>query len=101
MIVRFAALLLSLMLMAGTAAAQDNKPPARIGNVYDGTAHEPNPGAVRAGESAAGVLPPASVSKGENKTIEQLNKQLQRNSAPSNAAPAESLACRTSPAACK
>lgn len=101
MIVRFAALSLSLMLIAGTAAAQDNKPPARIGNIYDGTAHEPSPGAVRAGESAAGVLPPASVAKGENSAIQQLDKQVQRNSTPSNAAPAESLACRTSPAACK
>ena len=51
-------------------------PPARIGNVYDGTAHEPNPAAVHQSESAAGVAAPPAEQKKEEDTVQQIDKQL-------------------------
>ena len=86
--------------MAGAAAAQDAAPPGRIGNVYNGTSHEPNPGAVHSNESAAGVAPSPSVTKNLDNSVQQLDKQVQTNSQPGNAAPAESLACKTTASAC-
>ena len=62
--------------MIGSLGAAAQTPPARIGNVYDGTAHQPNPGAVRAGEQAAGVAAPPAQQKKEDDTIRQLDKQL-------------------------
>lgn len=100
MLIRFAAFCLTSVLMVGSAAAQDNSPPARIGNVYNGTAHEPNAGAVRADESAAGVAPSPSAARADNKAVQQLDHQVQSNGAQS-LAPAKSLACTTVPASCQ
>lgn len=100
MTIKFAAVSLSVMLMAGAAAAQDAAPPGRIGNIYNGTAHEPNPGAVHSDESAAGVETSPAVTKNLNNSVQQLDKQVQSNSQPANAAPAESLACKTTASAC-
>ena len=65
---------LACVLGSMTAAAQT--PPARIGNVYDGTAHQPTPGAVQPNEQAAGVAPPPAQQKKEDDTVRQLDKQL-------------------------
>ena len=64
----------ALVLNGLPAAAQT--PPPRNGNIYDGTAHEPNPSAVHQNERAAGVMPSASVQKKERNTVEQLDRQL-------------------------
>ena len=97
---RFAIALFASLSMAGAAAAQDSSPPARIGNVYNGTAHEPDPGVVHSQEKAAGVaLPPGAV-KQDNKAVEQLDKNIQNNGAAS-VGPAKSLACSTVPATCR
>ncbi len=100
MLVRLTIVLLASIAVAGVAAAQNNAPPSRIGNVYDGTAHQPNPGAVQSGEAAAGIAPSPSATRANNNAVRQLNKQIQSNGAQS-AAPAKSLACSTVPATCQ
>ena len=64
---------LACMLGAGAVA---QTPPARIGNTYDGTHHEPQPGAVHQDERSAGVAPAPRVQQKENDTVRQLDKQL-------------------------
>ena len=97
---RFAIALFASFTMAGAAAAQDSGPPARIGNVYNGTAHEPNPGVVHSEEKAAGVAPSPGAVKQDNKAVEQLDKNVQNNGA-NSVGPAKSLVCSTVPATCR
>ncbi len=68
----YASSLLAGLLLAVPAAAQ----PARNGNVYNGTAHEPAPGPVHGNESAAGVALPPQKAQQQNNELESLNKQL-------------------------
>ena len=62
-------------MLGGTGAAAQT-PPARIGNVYDGTAHQPTPGVVHQNEHAAGVAPPPAQQKREADTVRQIDRQL-------------------------
>ena len=97
---RLTALSLAAAFVATTALAQDNAPPARNGDIYNGTAHEPNAGVVTQQEKAAGIgLPPAQ-SRAANNRVEQLDKNIQDNGA-NTVGPAKSLACTTVPATCK
>ncbi len=68
----YASALLAGLLLAIPAGAQ----PARNGNVYNGTAHQPAPGPVHGNESAAGVALPQQQEQQRNKEVETLNKQL-------------------------
>ena len=65
-----------LACVLGVLGAVAQTPPARIGIVYDGSAHAPNPGAVRQDESAAGGAAPPAQQKKEDDTVRQLDKQL-------------------------
>ncbi len=98
--IRLATLSLAVALAASGAWAQDNLPPARNGNIYDGTAHEPNPNSVTAQEKAAGVALPPAKSRAVTNHVEQLDKSIQENGA-NTVGPAKSLACSTVPATCK
>ncbi len=64
-----------VLLSAGVAQAQD-APPARNGNVYDNTAHEPDAGATTSREKASGVAPSPQRQQSENNTVEQLDQQI-------------------------
>ena len=79
--IRLAMLSLAVALATSGAWAQDNPPPARNGNVYDGTAHEPNAGSVTTQEKAAGVALPPAQSKAATDHVEQLDKSIQDNGA--------------------
>ncbi len=57
------------------AAAQAQ--PAQNGNVYNGTAHEPNPSATQQQEQSAGVGLSQQQQQQQTNTVEQLDKQLQ------------------------
>ena len=100
MFVRSATVFLTLVLATGTAAAQGNAPPSRIGNVYNGTAHEPNPATVQGNESAAGVAAPSSQQKANDKSLQNLNRQIQTNGE-QTINKDKSLACSTVPASCR
>jgi hypothetical protein len=63
---------------ASSAHAQGQQPPpSRIGNVWNGTAHEPNPAAVDANERAAGIAASPEARRRADDTIEQLFRQLE------------------------
>ena len=53
-------------------------PPAQNGNVYNGTAHEPNPAATQQQEQSAGVGLSTQQQQQQTNTVEQLDKQLQQ-----------------------
>jgi hypothetical protein len=53
--------------------------PARNANVYDGTAHEPDAQATTQRESAAGIAGSEAAQRRETDAVEQIYKQLQRN----------------------
>lgn len=92
---------LSLAVTLGTASAfaQDNAPPARNGDIYNGTAHEPNAGVVTLQEKAAGVALPPAQNRAANNRVEQLDKNIQQG--PNTVGAAKSLACSTVPATCR
>lgn len=81
----------ALALLGGSAVAQDvpppPAPPARNGNVFDSTAHEPNAGATTAQERASGVAPTQQQQQSESNQVEQLDRQIeQRAQQPTGAA---------------
>lgn len=65
----------SIAMMFGALPALAQTPPARIGNVYDGTAHQPT-AAVQGAEQQAGVAPAPQVQQKENDTVSQIDKEL-------------------------
>lgn len=62
---------------AASAYAQGQPPPSRIGNVWNGTAHEPDPAAVDAHERAAGIAVSPEAGHQADDTVEQLFRQLE------------------------
>ena len=64
---------LAFALATGPILAQT--PPARIGNTYNGTQHQPT-AAVRGAENQAGVAPSARVDQKNADTVRQIDKQL-------------------------
>ncbi len=91
--------LLAILATVGATPAfgQDSGGPAQNGNVYNGTAHEPNAGAVQSQERAAGVAPAPARQKQLNNTVEQLDKQVQTNA---QGAEAKAAACAKDPSNC-
>ena len=67
------AFLPALLLLSLPAVAQAQ--PARIGNIYNGTAHQPNAD-VQNDEAAAGVRQSPSAEKAENEKLDAIGKQL-------------------------
>jgi hypothetical protein len=64
-----------LMTLAAGGLAQA-APPARDGNVWDGIAHEPNPGLVHDKERAAGVLPSQQQESAQVNAVERLARGM-------------------------
>ena len=85
------------LVLVTPAFAQDSGGPAQNGDVYGGTAHEPNPGAVHSEEKAAGIAPSPAQQKRLDNTVEQLDKQIQ---ATSQDAGAKAAACAKNPSNC-
>lgn len=84
-------LLALVALVVATPASAQNA------NVYNGTAHEPNPAAVQSQEKAAGVSPAPAQQKQLDDSVEQLDKQVQRNA---QDAGAKAAACAKNPSNC-
>ncbi len=76
--------------LAGASALADT-PPARIGNVWHGLAHEPVPASVTSQEQAAGISLPAQRDKAETEEVETLCERLLRDEGLATA-PARTLA---------
>jgi hypothetical protein len=72
-LIRLPALLAGLLAVAPAVLAQE---PGRIANVYDGTHHEPAPGAVHREEKSAGIAPSADQQRQENNAVEQEANKL-------------------------
>ena len=100
MFVRLAIVFAASIWLPGIAAAQDAPPPARIGNIYNGTAHQPTAGGVHAAEQADGIATPGPERQAHDKALENQGQKIQQNGA-QTLAPAESLACSTVPATCR
>ncbi len=100
MYIRLAVLSLAVALGTSGASAQNNAPPARNADIYNGTDHEPNAGTVTSQEKAAGVALPPAQNRAANGQVEQLDKNIQNNGS-STVGPAKSLACSTVPATCR
>jgi hypothetical protein len=61
-----------------SAHAQGQQPaPSRIGNIWNGTAHEPNPAAVDAHERAVGIAASPEARRHADDTVEQLFRELE------------------------
>lgn len=58
------------------AMAQQEQPPARIGNRWDGLSHQPTQRDVGAAEQELGVAPRADRERAINDDLDQIMKQL-------------------------
>ncbi len=72
-----AALTLAVGDATSVHAQGQQPPPSRIGNVWDGRAHEPNPAVVDAHERAAGIAASPEARRQADDTVEQLFRQLE------------------------
>ncbi len=76
------ALLATLALPTASVLAQTQTQtpdvPTRNGNVYNGTAHEPNPSATTQQEQSTGVALSPQQQQQQTGTLEQLDKQIQQ-----------------------
>lgn len=70
-----------IILGAAPALAQQSGGPAQNGNVYDGTAHEPNAGVVHTQEKNAGIAPPPAQQQRLNNDVEALGHAAEQNAA--------------------
>ncbi|HEX3348879.1 MAG TPA: hypothetical protein VHS58_12340 [Acetobacteraceae bacterium] len=71
MLVRAACIAASVLVAPAAAMAQ-----ARNGNVYDGTAHEPNPGVVHRAEKSAGIAPSQQTVQSDDQELQAIGRQL-------------------------
>ncbi len=60
-----------------TLPAFAQAPPARIGNIWDDRAHQPNPGTIARDESAAGIRPNQAQTNRQNQEVDNLYQQLE------------------------
>ena len=68
----------AVLILAGVTlgSAPASAQPARNGDIYDGTAHQPTQGAVVRREDKAGVEPPPAVRQENRQTVDEISKQL-------------------------